>query len=153
MVRAPFFAGPATGVVMASGELKNFSRKSLSRSGTNEGHTVKLVAEIKHVREAPNPADRRVEVKVENNSGRSDKVYVDAERRIAENLRLGRRYEMILTEGPERGGGTSAFSAMKEVKRLKDKPMEVSGRSSGSAGSGMGNRFGKAFAGSHMDFI
>lgn len=137
---------------MATGELNNFSRKSLSGSGTNEGRTVKLVAEVKHVREAPNPADRRIEVRLDDKTSRTDKVYVDAERRIAESLRLGRRYEMILTEGPDRGGGSSAFSAMKEVKRMKIKPMEVSDRGGGGRNS-MGDRFGKGFGGSHMDFI
>jgi hypothetical protein len=137
---------------MTSGELSNFSRKSLSGGGTNEGQTIKLVAEVKHVREAPNPADRRIEVKLNDKSSRTDKVFVDAERRIAENLRLGRRYEMILSEGPNRGGGSSAFSAMKDVKRMKGKPVEVSDRGGGGRNS-MGDRFGKGYSGSHMDFL
>ena len=138
---------------MSSGELSNFSRKSLSGSGTNEGRTVKLVAEVKHVREAPNPAERRIEVKLDDKSSRTDKVYVDAERRIAESLRLGRRYEMILTEGPDRGGGSSAFSAMKDVKRMKAKPVEISDRGGAAGRNTMGDRFGKGFGGSHIDFI
>lgn len=137
---------------MATGELNNFTRKSLSGSGTNEGRTVRLVAEIKHVREAPNPADRRIEVRLDDKTSRTDKIYVDAERRIAESLRLGRRYEMVLSEGPDRGGGASAFSTMKEVKRMKAKPVEVSDRGGGGRNS-MGDRFGKGYSGSHMDFI
>lgn len=134
--------------------LNNFSRKSLSGAGTNEGQTTRIVAEVKHVKEAPHSNDRRIEISSGDQRARSAKMYVDAERRIAESLKLGRTYEMTVADGPNRGGGgTSTFNIMKEVRRLKGKPVEVKDMGSTGGSRGVSNRFGKGFSGSHMDFI
>jgi hypothetical protein len=132
--------------------VNNFRRKSLSGGGTNEGHKTVVVAEVKHVREAPDKRERRIDVKLEERDARNNKMSIYAPVDVARKLAINKKYEFELEDDPFRGGGQSCFNTMKEVKRTSVAPSEVSGFS-GSGGGRMNDRFGKGFAGSHMDFF
>ncbi|MBU0800915.1 MAG: hypothetical protein KKA05_07905 [Alphaproteobacteria bacterium] len=133
--------------------INNFKRKSLSGGGTNEGKVAHVVAEVKHVKEAPDPKERRIEVKLKDADARHEKMAIYAATDIARKVTPGKTYEFQLEDDPFRGGGASCFQVMKEIKRTSSKPVEVSTRTGGGGAKGMGDRFGRGYAGSHMDFI
>jgi hypothetical protein len=134
--------------------INTYRRKSFSGTGSNEGQVTKVVAEVKHVREAPDPKERRVDVKLDNKDARNEKMSIYAPTPVARKLTPGKTYEFELEDDPFRGGGRSCFSQMKDVKRTSKKPKEVScmGSGGGGKGGGMTDRFGNGFQGSHMDF-
>src|SRR5690606_34387330 len=105
-----------------------FKRKSLSGAGTNEGGATTIVAEVKHVKEAPDKGDRRLEVKLNDRDARNSKMLIDAPVQIARKVTPGKTYEFELKDSPFRGGSTSCFQNMKEIKRTDTRPTEVSTR-------------------------
>lgn len=132
--------------------INNFRRKSLSGGGTNEGHATKVVAEVKHIKEAPDPDERRVDVKLQDKDARKEKMAIYAPVAVARKLTPGKTYEFELEDDPFRGGGASCFQQMRDVKRAIGKPQEVSSMGGGGGKGRMGDRFGRGFSGSHMDF-